>query len=60
MRPSRPLFLALLSLFAALVAGTALLDVEMALASPSGSLNGQTGAPAVSAGAECALGGALD
>lgn len=32
MRPSRPLFLALLSLFAALVAVSALLDVEMALA----------------------------
>jgi len=45
MRITRPLFLTLLSLFAALVAMSALVDVEMAIAFPWGPYNGYTGAP---------------
>lgn len=53
MRPSRPLFFALLSLFAALVTVSAVLDVEMALAFPWGPLNGKTGAPGEGNCTEC-------
>ncbi|MCB1162072.1 MAG: choice-of-anchor V domain-containing protein [Candidatus Krumholzibacteriia bacterium] len=45
MRLSRPLFVTLLALFALLVAMTAILDVEMAMAYPWGPFNGKTGAP---------------
>jgi hypothetical protein len=45
MRITRPLFLTLLSLFAALVTLSAVVEVEMALAFPWGPRNGLTGAP---------------
>jgi hypothetical protein len=45
MRITRPLFLTLLSLFAALVTLSAVVDVEMAFAFPWGPYNGHTGAP---------------
>lgn len=60
MRITRPLFLTLLSLFAALVTLTAVLDVEMALAFPWGPYNGRTGAPGETNCTDCHISFALD
>ena len=60
MRVTRPLFFALLTLFAALVTLSALVDVEMAHAFPWGPYNGKTGAPGEGNCTQCHFSFALD